>query len=40
MKILDKKNEDYKYNLNLVKKFSEIMKKGLELLGIETAERM
>jgi arginyl-tRNA synthetase len=39
-KILDEKNPDYFYNLILVEKFSEIMKKGLELLGIETVEKM
>jgi arginyl-tRNA synthetase len=39
-KILDEKSSDYFYNLILVEKFSETMKKGLELLGIEVVEEM
>jgi arginyl-tRNA synthetase len=39
-KILDEKNSDYFYNLKILNKFSQTMKKGLELLGIETVEKM
>ena len=39
-KILDEENEDFKYNLMVVKKYQEILEKGLELLGIKTVEKM
>lgn len=39
-RILDEENPDYHYNLSLVKKFSEILKDGLNVLAIETVERM
>ncbi|MCK5589253.1 MAG: arginine--tRNA ligase [Candidatus Pacebacteria bacterium] len=39
-KILDKNNEDYFYNLVLVKSFAQTIKNGLYLLGIETVDKM
>ena len=39
-KILDEENKDYKYNICVVKKFADTMKKGLDILGIETVEKM
>ena len=38
-KVLDEKNSDYLYNIILVEKFSQIMKKGLELLGLRLLKR-
>lgn len=39
-RILDEENEDYKYNLTLTKAVALTLKNGLNLLGIETVERM
>ncbi len=39
-RILDEKNPNFHYNLKLVFKYAEIMKKGLNLLGIENVEKM
>ncbi len=39
-KILDEKNPDYLYNINLTKAVAQTIKNGLYLLGIETVERM
>ena len=39
-RILDENNEDYKYNLALTKSVAITLKNGLNLLGIETVERM
>ncbi|PID83583.1 arginine--tRNA ligase [Candidatus Campbellbacteria bacterium] len=39
-KILDQENQNYLYNLKLTKKFSKIMQKGLDLLGIQFVEKM
>lgn len=36
----DKNNEDFNYNLAILKVFGKTMKKGLNLLGIETVEKM
>ncbi len=40
VKILDKNNPDYLYNLCLVKATAQILKNGLYLLGIEVVEEM
>lgn len=39
-RILDESNEDYEYNLVLTKSVAVTLKNGLNLLGIETVERM
>ena len=39
-RILDEQNPDYQYNLALVKKFSEVLKDGLNVLAIDIVERM
>ncbi len=39
-RILDEENNDYKYNLALTKTVAVTLKNGLNLLGIETVERM
>jgi arginyl-tRNA synthetase len=36
----DKDNEDFNYNFALLRAFGKTMEKGLELLGIETVEKM
>ncbi len=39
-KILDEKNSDYQYNINLTKAVAQTIKNGLYLLGIEIVEKM
>jgi len=39
-KVLDKKNEDYFYNLKVVEKYKSIMEENFNLLGIETVDKM
>ncbi len=39
-RILDEENPDYLYNISLVKKFSDILKEGLNTLGIDVVEKM
>ena len=39
-KVLDKKNEDYFYNLKVVEKYKSLMEENFNLLGIETVEKM